>query len=299
MNSKPTRVMVLGASGMLGSAVFRLFSQSPGYVTLGSVRSNSLLRHLNAELHDHVIGGVDVENADSLMSLFANARPDVVINCIGLVKQLAAADDPLAAIPVNALLPHRLARLCNLAGARLVHISTDCVFAGSKGMYTELDVCDAKDLYGRSKHMGEVDYPNAITLRTSIIGHELSGAHSLVGWFLAQKESVQGFRRAIFSGLPTVELARVIRDYVIPLPDLHGLYHVSAQAINKYELLRLIAKIYQKDITINPVDQLVIDRSLDSTVFRQETGYQPKGWAELIQIMHDFQFEIASVQSAE
>jgi dTDP-4-dehydrorhamnose reductase len=289
MTNQPTRVLVLGASGMLGNAVFRLFAQSPSFLTMGSLRSTNLLRYLAKDLHDRVICGVDVENLDSLTGLFAKSRPDVVINCIGLVKQLAAADDPLVVIPVNALLPHRLARLCEVAGARLVHISTDCVFSGVKGMYTEADVSDAKDLYGRSKYIGEVDYPHAITLRTSIIGHELSGSQSLVNWFLAQQEAVRGFRRTIFSGLPTVELALVIRDYVIPRPELHGLYHVSAKAINKYELLRLVANAYGKSVEIHPDDQLVIDRSLDSTLFCQATDYHPKEWSELIQLMHDFQ----------
>ena len=289
MTNQPTKVLVLGASGMLGNAVFRLFAQSPGFLTLGSVRSMGVLRYLPKELHDRVICGVDVENIDSLTGLFAKSRPDILINCIGLVKQLAEADDPLAAIPVNALLPHRLARLCDVAGARLVHISTDCVFSGTKGMYTEADASDAKDLYGRSKYLGEVDYPHAITLRTSIIGYELAGAQSLVGWFLAQQEGVRGFRRAIFSGLPTVELALVIRDYVIPRPELHGVYHVSAKAINKYELLQLVADIYGKSIEICPDDKVVIDRSLDSTRFRQVTGYQPLEWRELVRVMHDFQ----------
>ena len=274
---------------MLGNAVFRLFAQSPSFLTMGSLRSTNLLRYLAKDLHDRVICGVDVENIDSLTGLFARSKPDVVINCIGLVKQLAAADDPLVVVPVNALLPHRLARLCEVAGARLVHISTDCVFSGIKGMYTEADVSDVKDLYGRSKYIGEVDYPHAITLRTSIIGHELSSSQSLVAWFLAQQEGVKGFRRAIFSGLPTVELALVIRDYVIPRPELHGLYHVSAKAINKYELLRLVANVYGKSVEIHPDDQLVIDRSLDSTLFCQATGYHPKEWSELIQLMHDFQ----------
>ena len=289
MSNQPTRVLVLGASGMLGNAVFRLFAQSPSFLTMGSIRSTNLLHYFSEELHSRVFCGVDVENINSLSGLFEKSSPDVVINCVGLVKQLAAADDPLVVIPVNALLPHRLARLCEVAGARLVHISTDCVFSGVKGMYTEADVSDAKDLYGRSKYIGEVDYPHAITLRTSIIGHELYSSKSLVGWFLAQQEPVKGFRRAIFSGLPTVELAQVIRDYVIPRPELHGLYHVSAKAINKYELLRLIANVYGKSVEIHPDDQLVIDRSLDSTLFCQAADYHPKEWSELIQYMYEFQ----------
>ena len=132
-----TRVLVLGVSGMLGNAVLRVFAQSDVFSVVGSARSAGVLRLLPTELREQVICGVDVENADSLVRLFTQTRPDVVINCIGLVKQLAAADDPLAAIPVNALLPHRLARLCDVAGARLIHMSTDCVFAGTRGMYRE------------------------------------------------------------------------------------------------------------------------------------------------------------------
>ena len=282
------KVLVLGASGMLGHAVLRLFAQSPGYSAVGSARSAGVLRLLPQELRDRVICGVDMENIDSLTRLFASTRPDVVINCIGVVKQLAEADDPLTAIPINALLPHRLARLCDVARARLIHMSTDCVFAGTKGMYREEDASDARDLYGRSKYLGEVDYPHAVTLRTSIIGHELNSARGLVGWFLAQQNGVKGFTHAVFSGLPTVELARVMRDFVIPRPDLRGLYHVSAEPITKYDLLHLVAKVYGKSIEITPDDTPVIDRSLDSSHFRELVGYAPPGWPELVRTMHEF-----------
>jgi dTDP-4-dehydrorhamnose reductase len=288
LTHKKIKILVLGATGMLGNVVLRLFAQSAGYEPVGSTRSTSALHLLPGDLSDRVISGVDVEHIDTLIRLFSKVQPEVVINCIGLVKQHAEADDPLAAIPINSLLPHRLARLCSVAGARLVHISTDCIFSGAKGMYTETDMSDAKDLYGRSKYLGEVDYPHAITLRTSIIGHELSGGHSLVGWFLAQQGSVKGFRRAIFSGLPTVELARVIRDHVIPHPELHGVHHVSADPINKFDLLTLISNVYGKKIDIATDDHFIIDRSLDSSRFRNATGFQPQSWPELVRRMCEF-----------
>ena len=282
------RVLVLGASGMLGNAAFRLFAEGDGFDVIGTVRGERSRKLFPESLQSALISGVDVENIDSLVRVFGDTKPDVVINCIGLVKQLAEADDPLAAIPINSLLPHRIARLCAVAGARCVHMSTDCVFSGSKGMYTESDSSDAKDLYGRSKFLGEVDYPNAVTLRTSIIGHELEGARSLVGWFLSQRGPVKGFKKAIFSGLPTVEIARLIRDYVLPNPDLHGLYHVSADPINKYDLLTLVADTYGKSIAIEADENFVIDRSLDSSRFRSATGFQPKPWSELVESMKDF-----------
>ena len=273
---------------MLGSAALRFFAQSSGVVVTASVRSAESLRLLPVEVHRHVEVGVNVENQCRLISLFAKVKPDVVINCVGLVKQLAQAEDPLASLTINAILPHQLARLCALAGSRLVHVSTDCVFSGIRGMYVEGDTPDARDLYGMSKYLGEVDAPNAITLRTSIIGHELGSPHGLVGWFLEQHEKVRGFTRAIFSGLPTVELARVIRDVVIPHPELRGVYHVSAAPISKFDLLTLIKRKYEKAIEIEPDDSLVINRSLDSNRFRQASNYTAPAWAELVDAMHRF-----------
>lgn len=287
-SSRPVTVLILGASGMLGSAVLRLFAGTAGVKALGTVRSGRAARLLPAELQPQLVAGVDVEQFDSLARAFEFARPDVVINCVGVVKQLAEADDPLTALPINSLLPHRLARLCGLAGARLIHVSTDCVFSGAKGGYTEADFPDANDLYGRSKYLGEVDYPHAITLRTSIIGHELDGARSLLCWFLAQGGTVRGFTRAIFSGLPTVELARVMRDFVLPHPELHGLYHVSAAPIDKHQLLGLIAKAYAKQIEIQPHHDFQIDRSLDSSRFQAATGYRPPAWPDLVRSMREF-----------
>lgn len=282
------KILILGASGMLGNAALRLFAGDENFDAFGTVRSPHSVTLFPRELRARLIHSLDVENLDGLLRVFDQLKPEVVINCIGLVKQLSEADDPLAAIPINSILPHRLARVCAVAGARLVHMSTDCVFSGSKGMYRESDFADANDMYGRSKFLGEVDYPNAITLRTSIIGHELSGHRSLIGWFLTQEGKVKGFKRAVFSGLPTIELARVIKDYVIPNEGLRGLYHVSAEPINKFDLLTLVAKAYGKQIDIKADEDFVIDRSLDSSRFRKATGYKPATWVELVNSMHKF-----------
>lgn len=282
------KILVLGASGMLGNAVLRTFAESPGYEVVGTVRSSKSRDLLPTALHQKVVTDVDVENIDYLTKLMTELQPDAVINCVGMLKQMAASKDPLLTIPINTLFPHRLAHLCGLAGARLVHMSTDCVFDGQKGNYVEEDPSDAKDLYGQSKYWGEVNYQNTITLRTSIIGHELNGARSLIDWFLSQSGEVNGYRRAVFSGLPTVEIARLIRDHVLPNPALHGLYHVSADPIDKFTLLSLVAEIYGKAITVIPEDDFVIDRSLDSTRFRDATGFHPKPWPELVTAMRDF-----------
>lgn len=282
------KVLIFGATGMLGNAVFRVFLQSDEHEVWGTLRSDGGRRHFSADSQAWLVSGIDVLDQDALVSVLNKVRPDVVINCVGLIKQLADANDPLSALPINAMLPHRLARLCELSGARLIHVSTDCVFSGRTGMYTEESPSDANDLYGNSKFIGEIsNQANAITLRTSIIGHELGSQHALIDWFLSQERMVKGYSKAIFSGLPTVELARIMRDYVLPQPDLAGLYHVSAEPIDKLSLLKLVAEIYGKDIQIIPNEDVQIDRSLDSARFRQATGYVPPAWAEMIRDMYD------------
>lgn len=281
------KILVVGVTGMLGNAVFRVFGADTAYEVWGTLRSGAAFRHFPEQSHARLLTGVDVLDQDVLVSVLAKVRPDVVINCVGLIKQLADAKDPLTALPINAMLPHRLARLCELAGARLIHVSTDCVFSGRKGGYLESDLSDAEDLYGKSKFIGELhDLPHAITLRTSIIGHELGSNYALVDWFLAQHGSVKGYSRAIFSGLPTVELARVMKDFVVPRPQLNGLYHVAAEPIAKLELLQLVAAQYGKQVEIRPDDALVIDRSLDGSRFREAAGYVAPAWPELIRMMY-------------
>lgn len=282
------RALVLGVTGMLGNAMFRVLSHGAGLEVYGTARSGAVRQFFAPELGQRIIAGVDVENQDSLTRVFAEVKPQVVLNCIGLIKQLADADDPLLALPINAMLPHRLARLCELGGSRLVHVSTDCVFAGTKGNYRESDPSDAKDLYGKSKYLGEVTYPHTVTLRTSIIGHELSSAHGLVGWFLSQEGRVKGYTRAIFSGLPTVELARVVRDIVLPRVDLSGLYHVASAPIAKYDLLNLVSAVYGKHIEIVADDAVTIDRSLNADRFQKATGYAAPPWQELVKTMFEF-----------
>ena len=281
------KVLVLGASGMLGNAMVRVLGKQPEWQVFGTLRSDGGRRYFTSTENDRLISGVDVEQIDSLVKVFSQVRPDVVVNCIGLVKQLADAKDPLLALPINAMLPHRLERLCELAGARLVHMSTDCVFSGQRGRYAETDLPDAIDLYGRSKLLGEVSGNRSITLRTSIIGHELQSQHALINWFLAQEGRCFGHRKAIFSGFPTVVLAEIIRDVIIPRDDLAGVFHVAAEPISKYDLLKLVADTYGKEIEIIPDDSVVIDRSLDSSRFNKITGFVPPSWPAMIAKMHE------------
>lgn len=285
-NASASRVLILGVGGMLGSAVFRLFSEDNRYLSFGTLRSTDKLRHFSEKGRANIISNIDVSNDVDLVTVFARAKPDFVINCVGVIKQLDASRDHLTALSLNALFPHRLSQYCKLTKSRLIHISTDCVFSGTRGNYVESDFADADDLYGRSKYLGEVDYPLAVTLRTSIIGHELDSARSLVDWFLSQNGTVKGYRNAIFSGLPTVEIARVIKDYVIPNEHLRGVYHLSAAPISKHDLLSMVAEIYGAGTKIVPDDAVVIDRSLNSNRFTEATGFKASPWRDLITAMH-------------
>jgi dTDP-4-dehydrorhamnose reductase len=282
------KILIVGASGMLGNALFRLFSSYADMQVFGTLRNEGSKKLFEGRFHLNLISGVDVEGIDQLMRTIEEVRPNVVINCIGLVKQFSEASDPLLAIPINSLLPHRMARICSLTGARFIHLSTDCVFSGTKGFYSENDQADAKDLYGMSKYLGEVSNHGALTLRTSIIGHELRSNKSLINWFLSQNLPIKGYRQAFFSGLPTVEIGKIIKTYVLPNPEIKGLYHLSADSINKYDLLRLVSEEYKKNIEIVPDDTYKIDRSLDSTRFRRDTGFKPKSWKQLVSEMHEF-----------
>lgn len=276
------RILLLGGSGMLGHRLWmNLRKEHEVWVT---VRTNG------SEFPDapefpkqYVRPMVDALYFDQVIRAMASIQPDLVINCIGLIKQQGhIARDPLLSISINAMLPHRVSMLCRTAKIRLIHISTDCVFSGKKGSYLESDQSDAEDLYGRTKFLGEVTYPHCVTLRTSIIGRELKSHLGLIEWFLAQQGSIQGYTRAIYSGFTTDELSRIIMRCVIPNTALSGLYHVSSEPISKYDLLLLARDAFKKQIEIQPDDTVVSDRSLISTRFRETTGYHPPAWRDMI-----------------
>lgn len=282
------KVVVLGASGMLGHAVFRTLDAKQDIEVFGTVRSAKSISRLPVDLQEKCFPITDINNDKELESLFGKYKANTIVNCIGLVKQLDEANNPVSSLTINSLLPHRLAHICGKLKARLIHISTDCVFSGKAGNYSEDDFPDAADLYGRSKLLGEVTGSNSITLRTSIIGHELQSSHGLIGWFLKQRGQIKGFTNAIFSGLPTCELAKIISDHVLPRPRLAGLYHVSSNPISKYDLLELVNRIYNKNLIIEADAKLKIDRSLNSSRFQNDFSYTLQSWPDLVKQMCEF-----------
>jgi len=281
------RVLILGGAGMLGHKLYQtLRSRFEVKATLrGSYRSYG---DLGLFERDEVIERIDAVNFDSIVEAFARFRPDAVVNCIGIVKQLAEAKDPIASLTLNSLFPHRLNRLCAATGSRLIHISTDCVFSGRKGNYSEADVSDAEDLYGRSKFLGEVVDPPGLTLRTSIIGRELGSKSGLVEWFLSNRGGrVRGFSRARFSGLTTQALSEVIASILAEHPGLTGLYQVASEPVNKYDLLLLLRAELQVPVEVEPDVSLAMDRTLDGRKLFDTTGIIAPDWVTMIQGMRD------------
>ncbi len=229
---------------------------------------------------------VDVEDLDTVRRAIERTAPDVVVNAVGVIKQVQAAGDVEKTLKINSIFPHRLARLAAAQGFRLITVSTDCVFAGTRGNYSEDDVPDALDLYGQSKHWGELSEKGCLTLRTSIIGREICSKNGLLEWFFSRRgDAVKGYSKAIFSGFPTIVFADILIDIIEKYPDIDGIFHVSSDPISKYEILRMIEKQFGLGVRIDQDTDFVMDRSLDSTKFRETTGFVPAAWGEMIDRM--------------
>jgi dTDP-4-dehydrorhamnose reductase len=282
------RLLVLGATGLLGNAMFRGLSQMPNAVVHGTIRQEAARGLFASELAARLTVVEDIENPDQLARLFDAVGPNVVVNCIAAGRP--APSDPMRSIAVYSTLPRRLSHLCGRSGARLIQIGSDGVFSGNKGSYTEDDLPDANDIYGLSKWLGEVSEPHAITLRTSLIGHELQSRDGLLEWFLSQQNQCRCYTRAIFSGFPTIVLAGLIKDVIIPRPDLHGVYHVATRPISKFDLLQLVADRYGKKIELIPDDRDSPDRSLVAERFQRATGYVAPDWPTLVDLMYSDKF---------
>lgn len=276
------RILILGGDGMLGHQLFQyLLLKHEVKVTLR--QDLSVYGRFGLFEKTNAYAGIDIRSLDRITEVLGDFKPDAVINAVGIVKQRSDAREIIPSLEINALLPHRLAILCKVMGARLIHLSTDCIFSGEKGNYQEKDLSDAQDLYGKTKYLGEVKESNSLTLRTSIIGRELSRHTSLLDWFLGQTGMVRGFTNAIYTGFTTLEMVRIIELMLCKFPSASGVYQVSSDPISKYELLLLFKEILEHNIEIIPDDTFQCDRSLDSSRFRKEFNYTPPTWRIMIE----------------
>jgi dTDP-4-dehydrorhamnose reductase len=276
------RILILGGDGMLGHRLLR--ELAPRHETRVTLR-RPLAAYRDLGLFDggNSYGEIEAREPEAMRRVLAEYRPEAVVNAIGIVKQRPDGEDGVLSVEVNALFPHLLARLCEARGARLVHLSTDCVFSGRKGNYAETDRPDPVDVYGFSKLLGEVDRPRALTLRTSMIGRELRRRTGLLEWFLSQRgKMIKGYRKAIFTGFSTAELARIIERLLTRHPAAAGIYHVAAAPISKFELLSRLNRRLRLGVEIVPDDEVACDRSLDAARFRSATGYEPPTWDAMV-----------------
>lgn len=290
MTHKPT-LLIFGATGMLGSLVYNFIAMDGEFNVVGTYRPGRKVDGLVQNTSSKLVQCEFDTAAINAASLIERIKPVAVINCIGVIKQRTEASEVLVTVPINTVLPHQLHSACVRAGARFIHFSTDCVFSGVEGNYREDAKPDAIDVYGLSKYLGEVNATGALTLRTSIIGHELHSTRSLLNWFLSQDKKVRGFTNAYFTGLPTSEVARVTLDIIKFYPDLSGLYHLASEKISKHDLLKLVNKVYEKNLEIIPDGNLKIDRSLNAEKLMADIDYEQRSWDELITAMKDFKDE--------
>jgi dTDP-4-dehydrorhamnose reductase len=282
------KILIIGASGMIGSALVSFFSKVGEFSVFGSIRSLDIPNFFNKFNNVKIFNSINLDKKNSLLSVINLISPDIVINCVGVVKQSEEIKNYYNTIFLNSLFPHYLYELSSKHSFRLIHISSDCVFSGNKGNYSETDVTDPNDLYGLTKLLGEIKSGNAITIRASLIGHEIYRKQGIVEWFLSQDGNVQGYNKAIFSGVTSIEFARIIYENIIPNHNLKGLYHISSFPISKYDLLLLIKNIYNKtSINIIGSNKIIINRSLNSSNFQNHTGYLVKEWPQMIKEMKE------------
>lgn len=279
-------ILVFGASGMLGHKLMQVLSKT--FSVTGTVRKDvKQLSNHQVLSKMNLLGNVDAANLHSVENAIDYLGPETIINCIGIVKQLPAAKDPLQSIGINSLFPHQLASLCAKKKIRLIHMSTDCIFSGHIGNYSESDPSDAEDLYGKTKFLGEVSYPGCLTIRTSIIGRELDTQHGLIEWFLSQQgKTVPGYKKSIFSGLSTLALSDIITQIIADYPELSGIYHIASTPISKFDLLNLVKEIYHLNITIEPDETVINNRSLIPKKFLSETDIKIPSWKNMITRMY-------------
>jgi len=287
------KILILGASGLLGNAVFRVLSEKNLFEVYGTIRKLDVRSYFTNELQNNLLQVENILDEVQLNEIIRLLHPSLIINCVALRKE--ESKNLLELFSVFSLLPIRLSYICRKLNIRLIQISSDGVFQGTRGNYEENDLPDAKDPYGISKYLGEVERPGSITIRTSIIGPELQTKAGLLEWFLSQQHQCRCYTKSIFSGLPSIILAQVIRDIIISRPDLHGIYHIASQSISKFDLLQLVAKKYSKSINIVPDDTVVIDRSLSAEKFKSATGYVPPEWPTLIDKMHNYKFGLMEI----
>ena len=284
------KILILGSNGLVGNTITKYFLQKEDFDVFASIRDCSKLKLFKKEYHKNFLVIKNILDFDETKNILKKIKPDILINCLGITNKenLLKPDQIENCISINSLFPHKLQRICSVIGTRLIHFSSDCIFSGRKGFYSENDLPDPPDTYGKSKLLGELNYENTLTIRKSVIGHELASKKGLLEWFLGQKDFVYGYKNVMYSGITVLELARVIDEYIIPRNDLEGILNLAGESISKFDLLKTIAAIYKNSTEIIPNETIQINRTLNGSQFNNLTGYKTKSWSSLIKSMYEF-----------
>ena len=279
------KILILGADGMLGHKLFQLLGMDYPE-TFGTISGKSSIYPYSgiSFFHtDKVIPEVNMLDFGQIEHIINQLNPDYIINCLRVATHGDETAPPLQTITVNSLLPHQLAEVAKKNGARMIHFSSDCVFNGKQGMYTEEDPPNATHIYGQTRLLGEVFADNVLVLRGSVIGRELIQHSSLLDWFLRQQGSeINGFTHAIYSGLSSVETVRVVQMIISIKPSLTGLYHIASKPINKYNLLKLAQKNFGIKVTIHKQNKYFVNRSLAAEKIKYALGYVAPSWSSMM-----------------
>ena len=281
------KILILGVSGMLGHKLYEILSKDPCFDVYGTLRHNPDYSIKNGLFKsDKILYPINVLELNKLKGVICNISPAIVINCVGIVKNVNKKNNLLDLIELNALFPHQLLKICYENHTKLIHISTDGVFSGKKGMYKECDNADAFEYYGRTKYLGEVDYGNALTIRTSIIGEEIKRSSGFYEWIISMNnKDVIGYKKSIFSGFTTIRFSQILKWIIREHIDLFGLYHISSTPISKFDLITKLKEHLHLNISIIPDYNVKIDRCLDCNEFINITDFEPPTWDEMI---HEF-----------
>lgn len=285
MKSHQKSIVVLGCSGMLGHKLMQTISESTDYHVYGTVRSmtSNRVTQIPRNKNTTVVSDIHADNLAPLKKLLAETHPVAIVNCIGIVKQLPEGSQPIPSIKINSLLPHQLAEMSREVGSRFFHFSTDCVYSGTKGFYSETDATDPQDLYGKSKAIGEVGGPGCFTIRSSIIGPELDSHLGLFEWFCLQRgKKVKGYRKALYTGFTTTAMSRILLMLIEKFPEMSGVWNVASDPISKYEILCKINKILNLGITVEEDQSYAMNRTLDGSKFKNATGFSSPSWDEML-----------------
>jgi dTDP-4-dehydrorhamnose reductase len=277
------RVIILGVSGLIGHKLLQKLSSD---FEIFGVLHHSKDYYNNPPLFSgqNIIENINVSEFDILKGVLYTVNPDIIINCVGITKRKIDINDPLDAISINSAFPHQLAKWAKVNKKRVIHFSTDCVFNGKIGNYTETSLSSAEDVYGKTKYLGELHYDNTITIRSSFIGQELFDKTELFEWFLAQSgKQIKGFKNTLYSGVSTIFMASVVKDIILNYPGLSGLYQLATEKpISKYQLLNLAKKVFDVKVDIIPDIEHIHCPTLDASKLRKAINIAVPSWEEMM-----------------